>query len=106
MKRRERNPLHCQTTQHDHIQRHGAQDLWIITLERHPRLTRSLPLLGSDVDWQCCLLTTGSQAKRVKRHQKQNETAPGQNRGAVATGSIWDATQASFSLRPCAPTSV
>jgi hypothetical protein len=38
--------------------------------------------------------------------QKQNGTAPRQNRGAVATGSIWAVTQAWFLLRPCALTSV
>src|SRR6266478_922122 len=46
-------------------------------LEPSASLTRSLPLLGSDVEWRCCLLTPllVSQARRVKRHHK-NKTEP------------------------------
>jgi hypothetical protein len=36
---------------YDHIQQRGAQGLWKATLECHPRLTRSLPLPGSGIDW-------------------------------------------------------
>src|SRR5882762_4176538 len=84
MIRQKRNPVTCQTTQLDHTQRCHAQGLWIMILDWHLRSTRSLPLLGSDVELS---------PKLSSRLTSLDETfaAAGsmqrQNRGAVATGS-------------------
>src|SRR6266404_1983341 len=70
---------------HEHPPGINVADARVVDLSRPScaRLTRSLPLSGSDIE--CCIAANAS-STRVKR--LRNITTQRQNREAVATGSI------------------
>src|SRR6266404_5948253 len=64
---------------------------WWTLVESGARLTRSLPLLGSDIE---CYIAAAANVSSIEVHKRC--TTQRQNRGAVATGSILGRTQRSF----------